>query len=365
MSKRDYYEALGLSKNASKKDIKLAYRKLAKEFHPDKNKDASAESRFKEVQEAYDVLSDDQKRSAYDQYGHAATDGFGGGGFSDNTSGFEDFFGSGSGGLGDLLGGLLGGGDFSNFSGSSRGRATSSTGSDLQVVLKLSFMEAVFGVEKEIKYRRMVKCDFCKGSGAKDGKLKTCGTCHGRGQTVQIQRTMLGSMQVVSTCPTCRGVGEVASENCNYCRGNGVNDFSENLKIKIPAGIPDGVTMKFEEKGSAGPRGGGYGRLFVVIEVDADEVFERRGNDIYMDKKIDIVTAVLGGEIVVSTVHGNLKMVVPEGTQSEKVLRLKEKGGPVFRQNHNGDQYVRLIVVTPQNINSSQRRLWEQLRNIN
>lgn len=364
MSKRDYYEVLGVSKSASKKEIKTAYRKLAKEYHPDRNKEPGAEEKFKEAQEAYEVLSDNQKKSAYDQFGHAGTQGFGGGGFSGNSGDFSDFFG-GAGGtnLGDLLGGFFGEG-FGGFgTTSARGRG-SSMGSDLQTNITLTFEEAVFGIEKEIKYRRMVSCDICDGTGAKDGKVKTCSTCNGKGQTVQVQRTILGSMQVVTTCQTCGGAGTMAEENCNKCRGNGIIENNEVFKVKVPAGIPDGITLRFSGRGNAGPKGGGYGDLYVGVEVEAHDIFERRGNDIYMDLHINVTSAVLGDDVVVPTVHGDVKMKVPAGTQSEKVLRLKGRGGPIFRNNVNGDQYVRLIVDIPKKINKEEKHLWEKLKEL-
>lgn len=360
--KRDYYDVLGVSKDADKSSIKKAYRKLAKKYHPDRNKEEGAEDKFKEVQEAYEVLSDDQKRSAYDQYGFAGTQGFDGvgGGYTDFGNFQESFGGS----LGDLLGGFFGEG-FGGFSQNpgSVGRSAR-PGSDIQTEINLTFKEAVFGEEKTIKYKRYMECEVCDGSGAEDGKTETCETCGGRGQVVQMQRTILGSMQVASTCPTCGGKGETIKNKCKTCGGNGVEQKSDEFNIKIPAGIPDGVNLKFTGKGNAGANKGGYGDLYVAINVETHPILERRGNDIYMDKKIDVTTAVLGGEIEVPTVHGNVLMKVPEGTQSEKILRLKEKGGPKFRQNGNGDQYVRLIVEIPSKLSKEEKILWEKLQEL-
>lgn len=363
MSKRDYYEVLGISKSASKQEIKKAYRQLAKQYHPDRNKEEGAEDKFKEVQEAYEILSDEQKRSAYDQYGHAGTQGFGGGmgGFG-NFGDFQEAFGGADlGGLGDILGSFFGGG-FQG--GGGRGRASRSRGSDLQVTITLEFEEAVFGVEKNIEYERFVSCEHCNGIGAKDGELETCSTCNGNGQVAQVQRTILGSMQVVTTCPTCGGTGKVAKTPCEHCDGKGRNKVKDSLKINIPAGIPDGVTLRFQGKGNAGEKGGTAGDLFVNIEVKEHAVLERRGNDIYMDTHVDVVTAVLGGEVRVPTVHGDVMMKIPAGTQSEKVLRLKSKGGPIFKKNENGDQYVRIIVDIPEKLSSEQRKLWESLKEV-
>lgn len=365
--KRDYYQVLGVSKSASKDEIKKAYRKLAKEYHPDRNKAADAEAKFKEVQEAYDILSDQQKRQAYDQYGFAGTQAFGGSGGSPfgnfqgfqqgDLGGFEDI-------LGNLFGSSFGGFDFGGMGGRAQTRRSNNRGSDLEFVLKVEFQEAVFGVEKTFDYDRHVKCDVCKGSGAKDNKKKTCPTCSGKGQVTQVQNTFFGRMQVVAPCPECHGEGEVIAEKCPNCKGSGVLQKRDTFKIKVPAGIPDGVTLKFTEKGNAGERGGAYGDLYITIEVKADPKLERRGDDIYMDQEIDVVTAVLGGEIEVPTVHGKVLMKVPAGTQSEKVLRLKEKGGPKFRGNGNGDQYVKLIVNIPEKLTKEQKKLWENLRSL-
>lgn len=365
--KRDYYEVLGLSKGASKQEIKKAYRKLAKEYHPDRNKAQDAESKFKEVQEAYDVLSDEQKRAAYDQYGFAGAQAFGShngmGGFSGFGDFSEAFGGQDFGGLGDLLGSFFGE-SFGGFSHGNGARRRKTSGSDIEVTVKLEFEEAVFGVERDIEYERFIECEKCKGTGAKDGKTKQCSTCNGRGQIAQVQRTILGSMQVVTTCPTCGGIGQIPSEICEVCKGSGRNKVKDTFKVKIPAGIPDGVTLRFQGRGNAGEKNGGYGDLFVNIEVKAHPVLERQGNDIYMNKHIDVTTAVLGGEVLVPTVHGQVLMKVPAGTQSEKVLRLKGKGGPQFKGKDNGDQYVRLIVDLPTKLSKEEKELWEKLQEL-
>ena len=362
--KRDYYEVLGISKTATKQEIKKAYRQLAKQYHPDRNKEAGAEEKFKEVQEAYDILADDQKRAAYDQYGFAGTQGFSGGsdfgGMGDFTNFGEAFGGGDFGGLGDLLEGFFGGG-LGGF-GASQQRRGPSTGTDLQINLNLSFTEAVFGVEKDINYDRYMVCNVCDGSGAKNGKKKTCPDCNGKGQVTKMQRTILGTMQVVTTCPTCHGAGEVIEEKCLNCNGQGVIKQRDTLKIKIPAGIPDGVNLRFNSKGNAGALGGGYGDLYVNIEVTPHIDLERRGNDIYSDKHIDVETAVLGGEVTIPSVHGALRMKVPAGTQSEKILKLKNQGGPRFQGNGNGDQYVRLIVDIPTKLSKDEKKLWEDLK---
>lgn len=367
MAKRDYYEVLGLKKGVGKDEIKKSYRKLAKEFHPDKNKSTDAESRFKEVQEAYDVLSDEQKRQAYDQYGFAGTEAYSAPGSSPfgGMGGFDST--SFSGDLGDLLGnffgGSFGGYDFGGSSRRSRSRGDS-VGESLEFNLQLEFMEAVFGVEKEIMYKRDIECSSCHGTGSKDGKKQSCATCNGRGQVRQVQNTFFGAMQVVTDCPTCHGRGDVASEECPKCTGKGIVSSKETLKIKIPAGIPDGVTLRFNKKGSAGKRGAGYGDLFITIEVKPHPVLERRGDDIYMEKEIDVVTAVLGGEVKIPTVHGDVFMKVPEGSQYGKLLRLKEKGAPRFKGKGMGDEYVKLKIKIPDKLSKKERAVWENLKNL-
>jgi molecular chaperone DnaJ len=357
--KRDYYEVLGISKSASKDEVKKAYRKLAKEFHPDRNKSPDAEAKFKEVQEAYDILSDEQKRTSYDQYGFAGTQAFGGNSGFGGFSGFEQ---GGLGGFEDLFGGFLngsfGGFDFSSSRTSSR---VNNRGSDLEFTLRIEFLEAIFGAEKTIEYDREIVCDVCSGTGSKDGKTHTCSTCNGKGQVAQVQNTIFGKMQVVATCPTCNGEGQVITDKCTKCKGTGTTKSKENFKIKVPAGIPDGVTLRFTNQGSAGLRSGPYGDLFLAIEVKPHPSLERRGNDIYLNQEISVTTAVLGGEVEVETVHGPVLMKVPSGTQPEKVLRLREKGGPKFRQSGNGDQYVKLSIKIPTKVSRSEKKLWEEL----
>lgn len=361
MSKRDYYEVLGLSKSSSKDEIKKAYRKLAKRYHPDKNKENGAEERFKEIQEAYDILSDDQKRSAYDQYGFAGAQSYSGFNGGSGFSGFSSDFGD----LGDLLGNFFGG-SFAGFGGATSRNSSqqSSRGSDLEYSIKVDFEEAIFGTEKEIVYERDIKCEICRGSGSKDGKMKTCSTCGGSGQVRKVQNTIFGSMQVVATCSECGGRGKLISERCSSCSGRGVRREKDSFKIKIPQGMPDGVTLRFSGRGNWGQNSGIPGDLYINVEVKPHKVLERRGDDIYMDLEIDLVTAVLGGEVNVPTVHGDVIMKIPAGTQSGKVLRLKDKGGPKFRGNGNGDQYVKIILVTPTKLTKESKKAWETLRDL-
>jgi len=360
MSKRDYYEVLGLSKGATKQEIKKSYRTLAKSLHPDRNKAADAEEKFKEVQEAYEVLSDDNKRDAYDKYGFAGTQGFGGAG--SGFGGFTDF-----GDLGDLsdlfgsfFGGSFGGFDFGNRT----QRGNGLRGGDIELSLSLDFHTAIFGGEQTLKYKRLVACSECNGTGAQNGEMTTCDECEGKGQVVSVRRTIIGAMQTVTTCPKCHGTGKVAKVKCGKCAGEGREDGVEEFKINIPPGIPDNVTLKFSGRGHAGKSGGAPGDLFISIEVQSDERLERRGDDIYLDLEVDVVTATLGGEVEIPTVNGQVTIKIPSGTQPEKVLKLSGKGGPRFKGRGNGDQYVRILVKVPERLSREQKRLWEELKKV-
>jgi len=359
---RDYYEVLGVEKGASKTDIKKAYRQLAKKYHPDVNKSDDAEEKFKEVQEAYEILSDDQKRTAYDQYGHAGTSGFGAGGF-EGFPGSADFSGADFSGFGDFsdIGSIFDsffGGGFSR--GSSKERV--SRGQDIQVKLELDFEEAIFGDDKVIEYKRRTLCRDCNGSGAKNGdSVKTCPQCKGTGTVTRVQRSFIGTIQTRTTCPMCSGQGKIIKEKCEKCGGNGYKETKETLKFKIPKGTPDGLILKFKERGHTGKNGGGYGDLYIQIEVKPHKIFERRGDDIYLESEIDVVTAVLGDEITVPTVHGEVKIKIKPGTQSGTVLRLSGKGAPKIRGNGNGDQYIKIQIKIPKRLTREQKTLWEKL----
>jgi molecular chaperone DnaJ len=362
MAKRDYYEVLGLTKSATAQEIKKAYRKLAKELHPDRNKAADAEEKFKELQEAYEVLSDDQKRSAYDQYGFAGTQGFGGAGDTGGFGGYTDFSNANFGDLGDLFSSFFGG----NFGGFDFGGAPRSDGrtrgSDIESTIRIEFLEAVFGVEKTITYKRKNTCETCKGTGAKDGQKVTCHECGGRGQVVRVQKTIFGNIQTVTTCPVCGGTGQEIKEKCPTCHGEGRVDSTENFTLNIPAGIPDGVTLRFTGRGNVGQNGGATGDLYITVEVNPHPRLERRGDDIYLDQEVDVVTATLGGEVKIPTVSGEIGMKIPAGTQPERVLRLSGKGGPKFKGGGHGDQYVRIKVKIPEKLSREQKRKWEDLR---
>ncbi len=363
MTKRDYYEILEIDKSASKSDIKKAYRKLAKTYHPDRNKSEDAETKFKEIQEAYEVLSDDQKRQAYDKFGHAGTEGFqagGGAGFSGfNDFGdfsnindiFEQFFGSGFQGFGQNPQG---------------GNRAAVRGADLEVNFKISFNDAVFGITKTLQYKRQIICEQCHGTGAKDESSKiTCSTCKGQGQVIRVQNAfMFGTIRTQAICPDCHGEGKVIKDKCKKCSGETRYTTDDKFTIKIPPGIPDGVTLRFKDRGNAGKKGGNYGDLYINIEVEEHERLERRGNDIYTNIEINAIQATLGDEVVVPSVHGDLTIKIPSGTQPDTIIKLSGKGGPKFKGNGNGDEYVKVKVIIPTKLSREERRIWEELKSL-
>lgn len=366
MAKRDYYEILGVGKTATKAEIKKAYRKLAKEKHPDRNKSTNAEAEFKEIQEAYEILNDESKRKAYDQFGHAATDGFGGaGGFSGfgGTNGFGGF--SNMEDLSDIFSQFFGDafGGFGTANTTRRG--ASLRGADIEATLRVDFEEAVFGKYKTINYKRKVSCDVCKGTGAQSSSdITTCSDCQGRGSVSKIRQSFLGTIQTTEVCPTCAGQGKVIAKKCKHCLGEGRLDTEDSFRIKIPPGIPDGVTLRFRDRGNAGKNGGSYGDLYITIEVEPHPELERRGDDIYSELTIDASEAALGGEAEIETVRGPLTIKIPAGTQHGKIIRLSDKGGPKFRGDGNGDHYIKINVHIPEKLNRKQRELWEQLRQL-
>ncbi|MCC7290135.1 molecular chaperone DnaJ [bacterium] len=357
MEKRDYYEVLGVSKTASEKEVKKAYRKLAKQYHPDVNKEPDAESKFKEVQEAYEVLSDQSKRSAYDQYGHAGTEGFAGGsggfgGFDPNNSPFD---------MGDIFSTFFGGGfsDF-GFEGGNK-RANSSRGRDLRYRIKMTFLDAMKGEEVEIKVDKEVVCKHCEGTGSDNMKVKTCETCKGSGRVQRVQQSILGRMAFVTECETCGGRGKVPDKECRVCGGEGIKVESEKVKIKIPAGAYDGMILRFRGSGSLN-KSGVPGDLFIEVEVEPHENFERRENDIYSTQDIPVHTAVLGGDVSVDTIDGKVKLKIPSGTQSSTIFRIKEKGSPILgRASERGNHFVKIVVNIPKKLTREERKLWEGL----
>lgn len=377
MDKKDYYEVLGIAKGASTKEIKSAYRKLVKEFHPDHNQSADAEKKFKEVQEAYEVLSDDSKRKAYDQYGHAATDGFNP--YANGGNSTNDYEGMGGGApfdMGDIFSTFFGGGeggfDSNNFGfdfglGSNRGRrskkSVNAAGTDIRYRIKLNFMESMKGGEFQIDITRDIECENCKGTGSENGKLTTCPTCGGQGQVQRVQSTLLGRMSIISECPDCGGTGKKFEKPCKECHGSGVINNKERIKIKLPAGAFDGMVLKFRGGGNSGKAGAPAGDLYVEIQVDPDAKFERRGNDIYTSEEISVTSAVLGDVLDVSTVEGVVVLKIPAGTQSGTIFKLKGKGSPILgRDGTFGDHYVRVDVLIPKKLSRKAKGLWEELK---
>ena len=346
MANKDYYEVLGLQKGASDDEIKRAFRKLAIKYHPDKNQgNAEAEAKFKEINEAYQVLSDPEKKARYDQFGSADFDGsgFGSGGFGGFD--FNDM-----GGFGDIFETFFGGGGSS-----SRRRNGPVKGNDVEYTLNLTFEEAVFGVEKEITINRSENCETCHGTGAKAGTSpKTCTKCNGTGQ-VRVQRqTPLGNFVSNSTCDRCGGKGTVVEEPCHTCSGKGKVRKSRKIKINVPAGVDTGNVMPLRGQGEHGSNGGPAGDLYIRINVSKSSKFDRRGNDIYIDTHISMCIAALGVEITVPTVDGDVKYSIPAGTQSGTLFRLKGKGVPRVNSSGRGDQYVKVIVDIPKNLNEKQ-----------
>ncbi|ETA80166.1 molecular chaperone DnaJ [Youngiibacter fragilis] len=349
MATRDYYEVLGLQKGASEEDIKKAFRKLAIKYHPDKNPgNKEAEEKFKEINEAYQVLSDPQKKAQYDQFGTTDFNGYGQG-----AGGFDasDF-----GGFGDIFETFFGGGGFSG--GASRRRTGPRRGADLEYAMDLSFEEAVFGAEKEVSVMRTEVCDNCSGSGAKKGsKAETCKTCHGSG-TVRVQRqTLFGNMVQETVCSTCNGSGETISDPCEVCKGKGQVRQKRKITVNVPAGVDTNNVIPLRGQGDQGTKGGPAGDLHIVLRVKPHKTFIRKGNDIYVDTHISFADAALGKEIKVPTVDGDVSYDVPEGTQSGTLFRLRGKGVPVVnsRNNARGDQYVNVIVDIPKKLNDKQK----------
>lgn len=349
--KRDYYEVLGLSKGATDDEIKKAYRRLAKQYHPDMNPgDKVAENKFKEVNEAYDVLGDPDKKAKYDQYGHAAFDpssGFGGGGFGGGF-GFDGFD------ISDIFSNIFGGG-------SSRRQNGPVRGEDIRYRLTLSFEEAVFGCKKEISYQRVQKCPECSGSGAAKGtSAKTCPDCQGRGQVKVQQRTPFGVMQFTTTCSKCRGTGKIIETPCKNCRGSGFVKASKKLEVSIPAGIDDGQGVVLRGEGCDGRNGGTAGDLVITVNVRPHAFFEREGSDIYCDIPVTYADMALGAKITVPTIDGTETIDIPEGTQTGTTFTLKGKGVKIVNTQKRGNMYVTAVIETPKGLDRKQKELLKQ-----
>ncbi|MBO8156030.1 MAG: molecular chaperone DnaJ [Bacillaceae bacterium] len=351
MSKRDYYEVLGVSKDATKEEIKKAYRKLARKYHPDVSKEPDAAEKFKEVKEAYEVLSNEQKRAQYDQFGHAGMNGGGfqgGGGFS-----ADDF-----GGFGDIFDMFFGGGG-------RRDPNAPRQGADLKYSMEIDFEEAVFGKETDIQIPKEETCGTCHGSGAKPGtNSETCSHCNGTGQLNMEQTTPFGRIVNKRVCHYCNGTGKLIKEKCSTCGGSGRVKSRKKIHIKIPAGIDDGQQIRVSGQGEAGINGGPAGDLYVVIRVRPHEFFERDGDDIFCDVPLTFAQAALGDEIEVPTVHGKVKLKIPAGTQSGTFFRLRGKGVPNVHGRGTGDQHVRVRVVTPQHLTERQKELLREFNEL-
>lgn len=348
MAKKDYYEVLGITRDADEREIKKAYKRLAMKYHPDRNKgDKSTEEQFKEVKEAYEILTDPQKKAAYDQYGHSAFSqggGGGGGAHGFNNADFGDAF-------GDIFSEFFGGG--------SRRRQEQARGADLRYKLNLTLEEAASGVQKEIKVPTYVECDTCHGSGAKDpSDVTTCSTCHGSGQ-VQMRQ---GFFAVQQTCPTCHGRGKMIKNPCGQCHGEGRVQKTKTLSVTIPAGVDTGNRIRLSGEGEMGKNGAPAGDLYVEVVVKAHSIFERDGEDLHCEVPIDITMAALGGEIEIPTLKGKVSLTIPAETQTGKTFRLRGKGVKSLRGSAHGDLFCHITVETPVKLNAKQKELLEQLR---
>ncbi|MDY0097165.1 MAG: molecular chaperone DnaJ [Candidatus Dojkabacteria bacterium] len=362
MSKRDYYEVLGVNKDSKKEEIKKAYRKLVKKYHPDVNKEDGSEEKFKEVQEAYEVLSDETKRQAYDQYGHAGTQGFDP--RSGNGGGTEYGYGGAPFDMGDIFSTFFGGGNGFDFGFGQQGQSRNLRGEDLRYRMRFKFDEAMKGGEYSIKVERNVPCSKCDGSGSDTGKRKTCDVCNGSGRERRVQNSFLGQISVMAQCSRCQGMGTVPEKVCSKCSGTGLESKSESVKIKIPAGAYDGMVLRFREGGNAS-LSGESGNLYVEIEVEPSEKFDRRGNDLYSVESVTVPTAVLGGKIEVETIFGSVKLKIPTGTQPGTIFKIKGEGTPILgKEGKRGDLYVRIDVDIPKRLSKKEREVWEELSNM-
>lgn len=369
MSKRDFYDVLGVAKSASAEEIKKAYRKMAIKYHPDKNPgDKQAEDNFKEAAEAYEILSNAEKKQRYDHYGHAGVGGasggggggYGGGGMNmeDIFSQFGDIFGNGGGGGGSPFDSFFGGGGQQ-----SRGGRRVAKGSNLRIKVKLTLEEIANGTEKKIKVNKQVSCKTCDGTGAKDkSSVSTCKTCGGSGAVRRVTNTILGQMQTSSTCPTCNGSGQQITSKCTVCHGEGTTRGEETISINIPAGVSDGMQLSMSGKGNAAPNGGIPGDLIILIEETPHESLKREGNNVVYDLHVSIVDAALGFSAEVPTIDGKAKIKIEPGTQSGKLLRLKGKGIPEVNSYHRGDEIIHVNIWTPKALSAEERAMLEKLR---
>ncbi|MEM0360419.1 MAG: molecular chaperone DnaJ [Candidatus Diapherotrites archaeon] len=364
MQKRDYYDILGVGRNASEDEIKRAYKELAKKYHPDISSEKDAEEKFKEIQEAYSVLSDKQKRQAYDQFGHGydafkgfqgfrGTEGFEG--FSSFDFDFSDIFNAFSrSGFGDFFG--------EEFGTRTTRKQSPKKGSDIKFTLSISFEEAAFGTEKEILIERTIACNECNGKGYKSEKdISTCPNCGGAGQVSRSSRTPFGFFQTITTCHKCGGTGKFSKNPCSECKGEGIKKEKKKVKVKVPAGIDSGNYLRLAGQGNAGIKGGPAGDIYVVIFVEPHDIFKRDNFDVYCEIPISFAEAALGAEVEVPTLYGMAKLKIPPGTQSGTIFRLKEKGIQKLNSIGKGDEFVKVILETPKSLSKKERELFEQL----
>lgn len=362
MSKRDYYEILGVSKTASADEIKKAYRKVAMQYHPDRNPgNKEAEEKFKEAAEAYEVLSDTNKRSRYDQYGHQGVSGSAsGGGFSGGGMRMEDIFSN----FGDVFGE---GNPFESFFGGRRQsggqRSQGIRGGNIRVRIALTLREMAEGVQKKIKVKKYVACHTCHGSGAKDkSSFSTCQTCHGTGHIRRVTNTILGQMQTTSTCPTCNGSGQIITAKCPTCKGDGREYADETITVDIPAGVSDGMQLSMSGKGNMGERGGAPGDLIIAIEEEADAELKREGNNVVYELHISFMDAALGADVEVPTISGKARIKIKPGTQGGEIFRLKGKGFPNLNAYGKGDQLIHVNIWTPKSLTAEEQKILDKLR---
>lgn len=362
MGKRDYYDILGVSRSSSPEEIKKAYRKMAIKYHPDKNPgDKVSEENFKEAAEAYEVLSNPEKKKRYDQFGHAGGAASASGGGYGGHMNMEDIFSQ----FGDIFGGG-GGSPFDSFFGGqqSRGGRRVSRGSNLRIKVKLSLEEIARGVEKKVKVNKQVVCSSCDGSGAKDqSSFHTCPTCNGSGSVRRVTNTILGQMQTTSTCPTCNGEGTQITSKCTVCHGDGLIRGEETISINIPAGVSEGMQLSMSGKGNAAPRGGIPGDLIILIEELPHDILKREGNNVIYDLHISFIDAAIGSGVEVPTIDGKAKIKIEPGTQGGKILRLKGKGVPEVNSYHRGDQLIYVNIWTPKALSKDEREMLDSLRN--